>query len=190
MKKIKLSQGKYAIVDDEDFEFLSRLEPKIDISGELVFRRENRKNTIQIPIKEMILKPKSKTFIINKNKNKLDVRKDNLFAVPISVLNHNYKENYKHTAKTSKYRGVSFNKSIGRWKGQICQDGKRYCNTFKTEEMACKWYNKMARELYGEVAYQNKIEENTKCNCGCEGNMESHKIDVDNELGLKNDLKF
>ena len=84
----------------------------------------------------MILKPKSKTFIINKNKNKLDVRKDNLLEVPISVLNHNYKENYKHTAKTSKYRGVSFNKSIGRWKGQICKDGKRYNNTFKTE----KWH--------------------------------------------------
>ena len=48
----------------------------------------------------------------------------------------------------------------------------------------------MARELYGEVAYQNKIEETPKCKCGCEGDMESHKIDVDNELGLKNDLKF
>jgi len=34
------------------------------------------------------------------------------------------------------------------------------------------------------------VKEKSKCTCGCEGDMESHKIDVDNKLGLENDLKF
>ena len=68
--------------------------------------------------------------------------------------------------KTSIYKGVSLSargSKINPWRGMITKrdnNGKRVCfrKSFKTEREAGLWYNKKAKELFGEFAYQNKID--------------------------------
>jgi hypothetical protein len=158
MKKIKLTKGKFAIVDDEDYEFISRLPIKLSNGGEIVARFENNKNKFSIPVSFILLRPVGMLQPIFKNKNKLDIRKENMFLVSQSQLNHGIRINYKNTKKTSKYRGVSFKKNCNLcWFAQIMHNKKSYSARFKKENEAGLWYNRKAVELFGELAYQNKI---------------------------------
>jgi hypothetical protein len=61
---------------------------------------------------------------------------------------------------TSKYKGVSFHPVCGLWRGRIKLKGKVFSlGYFKTPEEAGLAYNKKAKELFGDHAYLNKIEE-------------------------------
>lgn len=158
MKKIPLTKGKYAIVDDEDFEFISRLNLSY-VNRVLMARFENRKSHIDIPVSHLIMGKKVKGYlaVVPKNLNPLDLRKENLFMANGSHFIHSISQNYRNTPKTSKYRGVCFGKKSGKWKASIQKNGVRYQNTFSTEKKAGQFYNKKAKELYGKHAYQNKI---------------------------------
>ena len=54
---------------------------------------------------------------------------------------------------TSGYKGVFFEKSVGRWKAGICLNGKsKHLGIFPTKEEAAACYQKAATELHGEFA--------------------------------------
>jgi len=62
----------------------------------------------------------------------------------------------KNKKNDSIYRGVK--KHSTSWSAEIQKSGKRYyVKDLKSEIEAAKAYNKMARELYGKYAYQNKV---------------------------------
>jgi len=244
MKKIKLTQGKYAIVDDEDYPVLSRLKwsktqqnKRWDGQGFYIraqFHSHKSGDSLTISMSDLLLPRKKGFVVVHKNKNNLDFRKNNLSYIPQGISTH-FRQAYSTWGgkkKSSKYKGVrklKFNPKSPNakkvWVAEMRKDKERsFLKAFYTEKEAVEYYNKKAREIYGEFAYQNKIEEekkcrvcgctdnqacqggcywveeylcsqcyqkqNARCTCGCEGDMESHKIDVDNELGLKNDLKF
>ncbi len=66
----------------------------------------------------------------------------------------------KRDGLSSKYKGVYFKKSEGVWASAITKSGKHvYIGRFSNENDAARAYNKKARELYGDIAYQNVIEE-------------------------------
>lgn len=89
------------------------------------------------------------------NKDKLDNKIDNLRETNHSFNNHN-KLKKKNTS--SKYLGVSFNKSANIWQSSVKKDGKCYYNGYyPTEIEAAEAYNKLAIELYGEFANLNII---------------------------------
>jgi hypothetical protein len=59
---------------------------------------------------------------------------------------------------TSKYKGVSYDKSSGKWLAQICHNYNReVVGRFNTELDAVIAYNKRAIELLGDKAKLNKI---------------------------------
>jgi hypothetical protein len=171
MKQIPLTQGKYAIVDDEDYPYLSRFNWNVasDGSGHFVARRSIRtvnqkgevKGDVYLGMEGMIIPPKLYSSIQHLNKDTLDYRKENLFYESYSVKRHRAD---KQSGKTSsKYKGVCWNKNSKNWTACIYQkrDGvlKRFgLGYFSDEKEAGLAYNKKARELYGEYAYQNKIE--------------------------------
>lgn len=63
------------------------------------------------------------------------------------------------TTKDRPYKGVTFCKYTGRWRAQIQSDGTHHClGRHDTPEQAALAYNDAAARLFGEFAYQNKVE--------------------------------
>ena len=61
--------------------------------------------------------------------------------------------------KSSKYKGVSFNKPANKWLAHIRIDKKlKHLGCFSNENEAAEIYNKEAIKLFGEFALINKIE--------------------------------
>ncbi len=155
MKKIKLTQGKYAIVDNEDFHYLSRFTwcymdtptgvyCSTQIGGKSIYMHE------------MILPSKMYHYLKHKNNKTLDNRKQNLELIS---SNHKRHLGLKKQLGASKYRGVQ-RASKNTWNVVIAKDKIRYYLgkfDIKDEKKAALLYNKKAIELYGDFAYQNKI---------------------------------
>jgi len=163
MKKIPLTKGKFAIVDDEDFVVLSRFKWNLHNWG-----HAKRTDTRVAPLnmENYIIPSKSGHEILHRNGNKLDNRKENLLLAKHSVLCHRSPK--KKTAIHSKYKGVTYDGIMRRgkhtyyiskpWRAYACKNYIRYnIGRFKTEKEAAEAYNKKVRGLYGELAYQNKI---------------------------------
>jgi hypothetical protein len=98
-----------------------------------------------------------KIFVDHKDHNTLDNRISNLRICnrqknrmnSIAVVNH-----------TSKYKGVSWKKDNSKWISQIGYNKKKiYIGLFDSELEAAEAYNEKAKELFGEFAWLNKIEE-------------------------------
>jgi len=169
MKKIKLAQGKFAIVDDEDYLVLSRFKWRIGIQNRyskeivsVVRRITDNGKPVDLALEYNILPYKINRIILHLNKDWLDFRKINLIYATHSLFRHS---STKAENKTSIYKGVSLSvrgSKIKPWRGMITKrdkDGKRvsYRKSFETEREAALFYNKKAKELYGEFAYQNEV---------------------------------
>lgn len=165
MKKIPLTKGKFAIVDDEDYPYLSRFDwyanKKKDIEYAITGIYMN-KVTTQIPLHYFLTKRRQGYVIVHKNRNCLDNRKSNLLMVRACISHHRTKK-YKmrsdnRTGIRSKYKGLCWDKRNKKWQVSIMKDKKRtYVGIFKEEKKGAEAYNKKAKELYGKFAYQNKI---------------------------------
>ncbi len=164
MKKIALTQGKFALVDDEDFHYLSRFTWYYSAdSGKayraLTTRNKTNKRKIDVCMSDFIINiDKGYCMIGHKNHNNLDYRKENLCLVVWSSTRHN-KVAIGCKNKKSKYQGVGFRPGCKiPWRVQIQKNHvKEVVGLFKSETEAALAYNKRAKELYGEFAYQNKI---------------------------------
>lgn len=117
MAYIPLTKGKFALVDDEDFEWLFHKHwqfssggyAKTGIKGEFMHR--------------LIMKASIGTEIDHINQNKLDNRKENLRFVNHSQNVHNTRERKDNT---SGQKGVNFHKPRKRWVARIQIGNKRY----------------------------------------------------------------
>lgn len=165
MKKIPLTQGKFAIVDDEDFAYLSRFNWYVmDRQGFLYAERRievDTKRGHDVNMKHFIIDGKGGYSIAFKSKDTLDLRKENLIFVTTKTRANRAT---KATGKSSDYKGVWFNKTCPNkpWCANIEQtlsNGKikRFRKQFATENEAGRQYNKIALEWFGDYAYQNKI---------------------------------
>lgn len=152
MKEIPLTRGKVAIVDDEDYEYLSQWKWYCENSG---YARRTF-NSVSVLMHVLLMNYPEKGQIDHINGNKLDNRRSNL---RICSHQENNRNKSKAKGKTSKYKGVWFDKSRNRWQAYIDHEYKRYhLGRFKTEIEAAKAYNKKAKELFGQFAKLNKVE--------------------------------
>jgi len=174
MKYINLPQGKKAIVDDEDYPYLNRFKWVLS-SKESNNLRAIRKikvgaKNVTLAMERFIIDvEESDHVILHKNGDTLDNRKDNLIAGYFGMKNHRgAKFKTQHGKKcTSIYKGVYKESKGNLWRAVICtrertEKGNRKqkkIGSFKTEREAALAYNEEAKELYGEYAYQNIIEE-------------------------------
>lgn len=158
-KKIKLTQGKYVLVDAEDFEWLSQWKwyywrTKHARTGYAVRNQKGEEikgKRSAVRMHRAIL-PKVK-LVDHINGNGLDNRKANLRPATQSQQRTN-RPAFKNK-KNSKFKGVSFTvwEGYSYWVSRIKKDGKiYYLGTFKTELAAHRAYIKKAKELHGEFA--------------------------------------
>jgi len=183
MKKLPLTQGMFALVDDEDYHYLNRFTWQFaNVNGVEIVRRGIILRTgkrSHIDLQDYIVnRPIGRGLPIFKNGNRLDFRKENLGFQAATGSTHKGRktQTFKGKPTTSKYKGVSF--SAGRykhlpieelqkkrklWRVQIEKGVRgtsgyvRVIKSYDTEVEAALAYNELAKELFGEHAYQNVI---------------------------------
>lgn len=159
MKKIELTKGKVALVDDEDFEFLSQWKWFTHSTGggvrneplPVYISRSKRQKTIFMH--RVIMNCPEDMVVDHLDHNRFNNQKSNL---RICIQNNNMKNRKLNINNTSGYKGVILEKRTGKWVATI-QANKRgkYLGSFETPEDAAKAYDTAAKELHGEFAHLN-----------------------------------
>ncbi len=158
-KLIPLTQGKCAIVDDGDYEWLCQYKWYAMRCGNVYYAGRNAKGKNKKPIymhREILNVPQG-VETDHVNGDGLDNRERNMRICTKQENQFNMKS-YK--AGSSKYKGVCWHKRIEKWHAQIRHNGKRiYLGVFDKENDAANAYNVKATELFGEFARLNNIKE-------------------------------
>ncbi len=152
-KQIPLTQGKFAIVDDEDFEWLNRLK---------WFANQNRKEkekwyAMRIDGKKTIRMHREITnapkdmHVDHKDNNGLNNTRENL---RVCTNSQNQANSEKDSKNSSGYKGVYRDKN--KWRAELKKNGKKVLDkTFSDITDAARAYDKAAAEHFGEFAKLN-----------------------------------
>lgn len=156
MKRIPLSQGKYAIVDDEDYDFLSKWKWYYCGNGCAMRDERNGKRCKRIAriMHREIMKAKKGKDVDHVNHDRIDNRKCNLRICERWQNNGNA----LMRGGSSKYKGVCWDKFTKNWKAYIRKHNRDvHIGRFVSETDAAIAYNHAAKEHFGEFALLNKI---------------------------------
>jgi len=155
MKLIPLTRGKYAKVDDEDFEYLNQF--KWCVQGKYAGRLSSRKfgKRSMILMHREILHTPNGMLTDHIDEDGLNNQKYNIRVCTSSQNAANIK---MRKANTSGFRGVRLDKraKIKKWRVDIrnvCM--KLYVGHFYSKEEAARAYDKKATELFGKFARLN-----------------------------------
>lgn len=155
MRQIKLTKGKYALVDDQDYEGLSQY--RWQYNGNYATRSiwVTKDRTAKVSMHRVILPPPPGKEVDHMNGDKLDNRRANL-RVCLRSENHINKGLAKNN--TSGYKGVSLSPVTLKWMAYLWKDGKNHLlGSFKTKELAAKEFKKHYVALHGEFAQRGLI---------------------------------
>lgn len=150
MREIHLTKGAVALVDDEDFETLSRRRWYATVmAGGLTYAATSidRRN---VTMHRLLLDAPEGHVIDHVNGNTLDNRRANLRVATVRQNNINAAT---PSTNTSGYRGVSWDKEKGKWRVQIRLNGKvKRLGRFDDIKDAARAYNDAATAHFGEFA--------------------------------------
>jgi hypothetical protein len=161
VKLIPLTGGKFSVVDDVDFDSVNRFKWCHTVNGSgadrgyAVRRRvlPSGKVTRQY-LHQFILGVTRPYYVDHKNGNPLDNQRVNL---RICTQSQNMGNAKKRKNVSSKFKGVSFYKSRGKWEAYIKANGVFVkLGYFATEIEAAKAYDNAAIANFGEFAKTNK----------------------------------
>jgi len=151
MKKIKLTKGKYTLVDDRDFEWLNQwkwLCQGTQWGGEYAARRTKNK---YILMHRLILGVKEGEYVDHKNGDGLDNRRYNLRNCTNAENGRNRKGLNKNN--TSGFRGITRYKRTDKWLVQIMVNRKGISlGHFATKAEANKVAKLARKKYFGEFA--------------------------------------
>ena len=157
MKEIKLTQGKFALVDDEDYDFLMQWKWHARKLGKRYYagRQEksiNRRRKL-VHMHRLIMHTPEGMEVDHQDHNGLNNQKYNL-------RNCTHKNNSKNRTSYGKsnYLGVYWYKKYNCWNASLRINGEtKNQGYFKTEEEAALAYNEAALKFHGNFANLNII---------------------------------
>ncbi len=156
---IPVSNGKaFALVDDEDFEFLSQFKwrlsagyAKNDKSDGKMDGKRKFKSTL---MHRLVNNTPEGCFTDHINRNPLDNRKCNLRTCTSAENQRNHGK--KKITTSSQYTGVSWDGFNKKWRSSIKAIGKSiFLGRFNCEIAAACAYNAAAKKYFGEFAGLN-----------------------------------
>jgi hypothetical protein len=161
MREIPLTRGMVALVDDEDFEAVSRhrWHAVLKRGGRTwyamtnVRKEDGRRTTIEMQAVVLGKDPGGRQ-IDHKNGNGLDNQRGNLRYATMSEQRRNSAARMNN--KTG-FKGVTLSyRPTGLYAAQLSTKEQRFTiGYFKTPEEAARAYDRKAREVYGEFARTN-----------------------------------
>ena len=141
MKTIKLTQGQEAMVDDEDFEELSRYKWYAQKIRNVFYATRTTQSKIRMH-----------RFICNAPKvlqvDHIDGNGLNNCRSNLRIVTNRQNSQNKHTKKSSIYPGVYWHKGAGKWLADISINGKKnHIGCFEVEVDAYNAYLKVLKEI-------------------------------------------
>jgi len=158
MKKVKLTQRKVALVDDEDFKELNKvnwyaLHDQNNWYAIRFIRRADGSRTAEF-MHRRILNVPARTITDHRNGNGLDNRKENLRICTVSQN----QQNRHRIFGTSQYQGVNWYKDRRKWIARIMINRKAiHIGYFVSEGLAAIAYNIAALRYFGVDAKLNDV---------------------------------
>lgn len=158
MKRIPLTRGKFAIVDDEDYEWLNQWKWYAQKHHRTWYaKRAILKNgkLKTIYMHRQIVNAQKGQETDHKDGNGLHNQRSNLRFCTGSQNQMN-KKMQKNCS--SEFKGVYLGNRLKRWRARIFLNKKQFhLGYFDKEKDAAKAYNKVAKKYFGEFARLNNV---------------------------------
>lgn len=158
--RVPLTQGKFALVDDEDFGWICKYKWQYG-GGGYPMRGVNlgNRNFITVYMHRLIMRAQPDEQVDHVNSDTLDNRRMNLRIASRTQNRWNTGKRVEEvrgpTARSSS-RFIGVSQRGGRWEAKIMSNGVRYdLGHFNSEESAARAYDAKAIELRGEFARLN-----------------------------------
>lgn len=159
MKLIPLTQGKFAKVDDADFDWLNKWKwcAIKNACGNWYAARSTPRDPVTYKQKFITMHRQIMGFPVGQvdhwDCDGLNNQRDNLRRANQTQQNHNRR---KYHGKTSQYKGVTWRKNRGFWIASIRVDGVFvYLGSSHIEIEAARMYDAAAKKYFGEFARLN-----------------------------------
>jgi len=158
-RRIPLSQGRYAIVDPDDHERLSKYKWYACKRDRTYYAIRGQwspilKKRLTIAMHREVIDVPEGLFVDHINHNGSDNRKANLR--PATPADNSRNARYPKINTTSKYRGVWYNKKKKRWRAVIgINNTRKVIGNFRDEIDAARAYDKAAKKYHGDFASLN-----------------------------------
>lgn len=160
IKVLLENSGLHTLIDDEDFELISRYRwyshnyRGIYNYAETTIRENKKKSTLKMH--GLIMGALPGQQVDHKNHDTLDNRKENLRV----CTNTQNSQNRQRTWGVSSFKGVRWHKGTEKWHSRIMFNKKGVSlGLFSDEEDAARAYDRAALEYFGEFAFLNFKEE-------------------------------
>lgn len=161
-KRIPLTQGYFTVVDDEDHEYLSQFKwraenahraDRFPIYATRGVRRQKNK-TERESMHRLVIGAKAGELVDHIDGDSLNNTRSNLRIANATGNSRNRRK--RRTPTTSKYLGVCWNKTAGKWQAGIqANKRQRFLGLFVDEDSAALAYDKAVEELNDEFKKRN-----------------------------------
>ena len=159
-RTIQLTQGYEAIIDDEDYEAVSKHKwcaivkrgGHVYATTNMIWRSQNRRT---VAMHQFIIAPPPRTPVDHRDRDTLNNRRSNL-RVCTSGQNAANSKLYKNKTG-SRFKGVRRNPKTGLWRSEIqAQNKVHWVGSFDCDVEAALAFDDAARHHHGEFASTNE----------------------------------
>ena len=145
MKKIPLNRGLFALVDDDDYEYLSQYRWRVHKDKNTCYACTNT-NGLRIRMHRMIMNARAGYDVDHIDGDGLNNQKQNLREVTRRQNAQNI-----HMPTSSIFPGVSWHKKSRKWQANAVVDGKKkWIGQYGNEEEAFAAYCEFVQKVLGE----------------------------------------
>ena len=159
---LKMYNGEKAKVDQEDLARVQKhkwyvIQQRNSGKRQAVANIKTAKGFKQMTLGKFLMKPRKGKFVYPRRTGEiLDYRKQNLIVCTMKerqIMLPKRKSNC-----SSQFKGVTWDKTRSSWRAHIDHKGQtRTIGYYSEEDQAALAYNKKAKSLYGDIAYQNQV---------------------------------
>lgn len=155
MKEIPLTQGKAALVDDADYNWLMQWKWRLSHYGYVVRCERQIGKRVTIYLHVAVFGTSNDLEVDHKNGDKLDCQQDNL-RIATHAQNGRNRGKSKVGVFSSRFKGVHWLKTAQRWRAKITVGRKQiHLGQFTNELDAALAYDTASRIYHGDFGRTN-----------------------------------